>query len=96
MAANSGVTAVTATLGAGVADTFALTGLTDEVLITNHGNIAGVAYFRLDGTAAVGAAANNGVILGGQQRRVRAGAAGAVKTISIISAAALTITVEAA
>ena len=96
MAAHTGVLACTGTLGAGVADTFDLSGNTDEVLITNHGNVAGVIYVRADGTAAAVAADECSVILGGQIRRYRSGHGGNPPTFSIISSAAITVTVEGA
>lgn len=96
MAARTGVNAITATLGAGVADTFDLSGVMGEILITNHGNVANPIYVRSDGVAAVVAANENAVVLPSQSRRFRAGAAGNPAIFSIISVGAVTVTVETA
>lgn len=98
MAANSGVNTVHATLGAGVADTFTLTGKVDEVLITHCGPAAVTApiYVRSDGTTAVAAATGTIAILPNQSRRFRAGAGAANPVYSIICAGAALVAFESA
>lgn len=95
--AQTGALSCHGTLVAATAETFDLTGITDEVLITNQGNVAGaVIYVRSDGVTAVVAADETVVILPAQSRRFRSGGAGNPPTYSIISASAVTVSVEAA
>ena len=94
MAANSGVRSCHATLVAATEDTFDLTadGF-GRLEIANSGT--DVAYYRLDGTAAVVAADETRSLLGGERQTIPVGHAGVLpNAISVISAGTPTIHVE--
>jgi len=91
MAAVAGARIATATLVASTADTVTLSEKGRRGLeIVNHGTDA--IYFRTDGTAAVEAADENGVVLGGE--RLYVGGGGDDATLSVISAGTPTYTVS--
>jgi hypothetical protein len=69
MATDSAVRSVTNTLTTTLADTVTITQAWPSVDITNHSSSA-ILYFRVDGSTAVAAADNNGVILSGQSKVV--------------------------
>lgn len=96
MAANTGAVSCHATLGAGVADTFTLTGKVDEVMITHCGPAAVTTplYVRSDGQVAVAAAAGTIAILPNQSRRFRAGAGATSPVYSVICAGAALVACE--
>ena len=95
MAANTGVRSCHATLVAATEDTFDLTldaGF-DRLEIANSGTH--VAYYRLDGTAAVAAADETRSLLGGERQTVPVNGDRTCPTVRVISAGTPTIHVEA-
>lgn len=81
MAAVAGIRAAHATLAAATEDVVTLSGgvsLPGEIV--NHGTDA--IYFRTDGTAAVAAADENEVVLGGERLSIRLPQSGVVSVIS--------------
>jgi hypothetical protein len=82
MAAVTAVRVATATLSAATADVVTLTSKPAIAELVHHGNASDPIYFRVDGTTAVSAAAENEIVLAGERLRIALPDTGIASVIS--------------